>query len=43
MIDVEYLLENIKATYSTAEERLNYKGKDSHELPLNEPSELIFF
>jgi methyl-accepting chemotaxis protein len=43
MIDVECLLENIKATYSTTEERLNHKGKDSHELPLNEPSELIFF
>ena len=43
IIDVECLLENIKATYSTTEERLNHKGKDSHELPLNEPSELIFF
>jgi methyl-accepting chemotaxis protein len=43
MIDVECLLENIKATYSTTEERLNHKGKDPHKLPLNEPSELSLY
>ena len=46
IIGVERLLENIKVTYLTTEERLNRKVRDSHELPSNEPnepSELIFF